>query len=504
MLEKIKSPLYELNFLAFASGFFSLCIQVIATHYAFLAHPQSSYAIGMSLFSFLTGLGIASTLAVKYQSYLLKNYRLISGRALFFVGIYFGLLSLFHNELRNGIRSLSVFLIENPGGRHLLAITFLSFLFLLLPAIFIGIIYPIANDRRGQIRGIETGKTSFFDYLGASAGALFCSFLLVPYLGLKTSSVVVVVMILVVSLFWQKNFFKILTCLFIGVFIWVSRSPLIGDLRKASSSIQPQKIIYSEPSPYGDVIVTEKLEGSHNKRLTVGLRGMCAVVDNKSEILMADLSLQLLKKSNLAVSNVGLGCGYTARRLKYDPRVGQLDIIEINPQIKEASRFFGAPLEESTGAKTQVHIEDGYNFLKLNPNQKYDAIIVDVEEPSVIHSSALFTYDYFIEAKEHLLAGGVFSIWNFYQPETNRIILNSLRATFKYADVAVISNRAVFVAGDFPIDLSKVDQSKEKKEIILKSPQTEIATVTDNPYPKYFKVNSVFGLPSWYEDPFEL
>jgi spermidine synthase len=502
MKNPLQRNLIEISFLAFLSGFFSLCIQVIATHYAFLAHPQSSYAIGMSLFAFLTGLGVASSIAVRYQKKLLANFQRVIAWVFTGVGIYFLTITMVSQELRQWVHMISTLLVRDPGWQHLLSITLMSFWYLFIPATALGLLFPVLNDRRSGIQTSLTGKTSLFDYLGAGLGSLFCAFVLVPNIGLKDSSILVGMLILAASLPWHLNWARVaVTGLALVLPVTLHKSE-IGTLWNVHESFTPREIVFSEPSPYGDILVTRDKVFPYHLVLSIGQRRMCSNTFNSSEQLLATLPVSLLKRGSLRTMNIGLGCGYTASALKKQPTVKTLDIVEINPVIVDANQVFGNELLKNFGAATQIHVEEGYQYLLGHPDL-YDLIVVDVEEPTVLHSSALFTKEFFQAVKAHLQPDGIFSLWAFDQPETGRIVLNTLRSVFPFADVIVEDGALVFIAGNVTQNLAHDPVHFRDRHRLLNSPQKEIATLTNNPYPKYFKIATVFGLPPWYEDPFE-
>lgn len=499
----LKFQLREISALAFLTGFFSLCLQVVATHYAFLAHPQTSYAIGMSLFSFLTGLGVASQLSVKFQDLLQRNFRKLVAWVFTCVGLYFLMVTMFSNELREEVRRLCMNLASDPGVQHTISITILSFFFLFIPAVALGLLFPVINDRRANLKTPETGKTSFYDYLGAGIGALLCAFWLVPLGGLKNASIAVSTFMIAASLPWHGNWLRLAVTVVALTLPPLAKSSLYGEISGAHFSIAQNVLLFSEPSPFGEVsVMAHRTQVPHSMTLMIGLRAMCADTDNLTERMLSRIPLDQVRGEDLNVANVGLGCGFTARILKREPKVANLDIVEINPVIPKATKFFNPDLFSEPHAP-HLHIADGYDFFRRS-TANYDIVVVDVEEPSVVHSSALFTQDFFKEVNGHLNERGMFTLWTFYEPATGRIILNTLRSVFQFADVLVAEQKLVFVAANRPFDLGQYRNALPLKRRLLSMPQTEIATIADNPYAKYFKVNSVFGLPPWYEDPFEM
>ena len=83
--------------------------------------------------------------------------------------------------------------------------------------------------------------------------------------------------------------------------------------------------------------------------------------------------------------------------------------------------------------KVTVTNQDGLEYILLNKTKKFDAIIVDIEEPGVIQSSLIYTDEYIKLASKQLKNGGVFAIWAILGgDEYNKILYRTLKNTFPY------------------------------------------------------------------------
>ena len=78
-------------------------------------------------------------------------------------------------------------------------------------------------------------------------------------------------------------------------------------------------------------------------------------------------------------------------------------IVEINPVVYEAARSHFASWngEVLDMDHVSVIIDDGAAILR-KMEEHYDAIVIDIEEATVIQSSPLYTVDYFRIAKSKL------------------------------------------------------------------------------------------------------
>jgi spermidine synthase len=107
---------------------------------------------------------------------------------------------------------------------------------------------------------------------------------------------------------------------------------------------------------------------------------------------------------------IGYASGVTAGAVLQYP-VRRMDVVELEPSIMIASRFFEhinhRPLHDK---RTRVIADDGRNFLSATA-RRYDVIINEPSNPWITGVSNLFTRDYFRIAKRRLKPGGIFCTW---------------------------------------------------------------------------------------------
>jgi len=84
-------------------------------------------------------------------------------------------------------------------------------------------------------------------------------------------------------------------------------------------------------------------------------------------------------------------------------------VLESNPQVVEASRFFDDwNYRVLSNPITELIVQDGRAHLQLT-NRSYDVIISEPSNPWMAGLAALFTHDFFTLAKERLNNGGIFA-----------------------------------------------------------------------------------------------
>ena len=133
-------------------------------------------------------------------------------------------------------------------------------------------------------------------------------------------------------------------------------------------------------------------------------------VDMPTQVLVALLPFQYVDAPD-DVLVVGLASGITAGAASLVPDIKSLEIVELEPSILEAARFFDEQnhyvLDDP---RTSVVMNDGRNHLLLAQPQSYDVV---VSEPQILISgvSNLFTREFWEMGKTRLKPGGVWSQW---------------------------------------------------------------------------------------------
>lgn len=162
--------------------------------------------------------------------------------------------------------------------------------------------------------------------------------------------------------------------------------------------------------------------------------------DMLTQKLIAHLPL-LLHERPRDVAIVGLGSGVTVGAALRHP-IERADVIEISPEVIEASRYF---VDENQHAlddpRTHLIVGDGRSHLLLSERQ-YDVIISEPSNPWIAGVAALFTREFFVTARDRLAPGGIMCQWaNAYNISDRD--LRSIVATF----ASVFPDGSVWLVG---------------------------------------------------------
>jgi Flp pilus assembly protein TadD len=125
--------------------------------------------------------------------------------------------------------------------------------------------------------------------------------------------------------------------------------------------------------------------------------------------LLAHLPL-LLHPSPRRVCVIGLGSGVTLGASLTHP-VERVDVVEISPEVVEASSLFAAENHNALNdPRTELIVGDGRSHLLLSTEQ-YDVIISEPSNPWMAGVATLFTREFFLAARARLAPGGILMQW---------------------------------------------------------------------------------------------
>ena len=220
-----------------------------------------------------------------------------------------------------------------------------------------------------------------------------------------------------------------------GVYMYAPYVPKDLDL---STLLKAGTLLYYREGAAATVSV-KKLTGT----TTLAVDGKVDA-SNRSDMLTQKLvaHLPLLLHDNpREVMIVGLGSGATAGSALRHP-ITRADVLEISPEVVEASQFFVAENYDALkDPRTNLIVGDGRSHLLLT-NRKYDVIISEPSNPWIAGVAALFTREFFGAARDRLAPGGIMCQWaNAYNISDGD--LRSIAATF----TSVFPNGSVWLVG---------------------------------------------------------
>ncbi|HEV3115870.1 MAG TPA: fused MFS/spermidine synthase, partial [Gemmataceae bacterium] len=355
------------------------------------------------------------------------------------------------------------------------------------PACLWGASFPLALAAiaaRGQDAGQLVGGVYAANTVGAIAGALAFSMLLVPALGTAGAQRVLIglsagaALAALVPLFWQgrKDLSSPATrwaarlggaaalavALAGAVWLAITVAPVpwgvvaYGRHMASWPEHLVPGIVDEKDIPIGseqDIYCTYVGEGMNvSVAVTLtpaGIRSFHGAGKVQASTLPADMRLQrmlghlsaLLHKKPEKVLVVACGAGVTAGTFVLHPDVKRVVICDIEPLVPTTvTPMFGPENYHVVdgiakhnphivnGKQVEVVYDDGRHFIRTS-KEKFDIITSDPIDPWVKGCAALNTVEYYQMCKEHLNPGGVMSLWiPLY--ESNLDTAKSVIATF--------------------------------------------------------------------------
>ena len=432
------------------SGFCSMAYEVFWTRLLGLLVGPTTYSFTMVLVTFITGLALGGIVwgmagdRSRNPVALLGATQIAAALAALLFSQVMGNSQIFFakliHEFQDGFFRL-----------HLLK-GLLLFGFMVPTTFFLGAAFPLVG--RIYTRSLAgAGKSIGYAYavnsIGAVLGAFSAGFILIPFLGKENGIRLVVCLQLASALIilakgmgmWKMPPLRkaaapaacvigfVLLAFFprwdhvmlsIGKYHRFDRPEIrqvgwfdaLFSWEKYFPEMKTEKLLF-----YGDgiggfttVLETVGLLGDVNYNLcNSGKPDASSTRDMDTQTLLAHFAMLYHPKAEDALV-IGLGSGVTAGEILHYP-VKQLDIVEINEQVVEASKFFIAEnnnvLEDE---RTRLIIQDARAHLALT-NREYDLITSEPSNPWMSGIAALYTRDFFELVYARLKPGGFFVQW---------------------------------------------------------------------------------------------
>jgi spermidine synthase len=424
------------------SGFSALVYEVAWTRLLALVIGPTTYAFATMAAVFITGLAIGSTLGARVARGTSRPVAWLA--ALLAAGAVAATIAAWYGATR---LPLSVAVqVADPSAdlsgvvwRQAIAVGLL-----LLPmTLALGASFPLALAVAGAWDDSARNAARLYaaNTAGAVAGALSAGFVLIPAFGLRESirgaALAAVLGGALVFVLARGPKTKdgprpknqgprtILTCLLLtaGAFAAVLAVPSWDRSLLASGAykyapylagadleavLRAGTLDYYKEGPSGTISVRE-LTGTRSMAID-GKVDASSGGDMLTQRLLGLLPV-LLHGHAEEVAIVGLGSGVTAGSALAPATVRRADVIEISPEVVEASHFFD--LENGhVLAQPEVHliVGDGRSHLLLTA-RRYDVIVSEPSNPWMAGVATLFTREFFEAAKSRLKPDGLMCQW---------------------------------------------------------------------------------------------
>ena len=457
------SKVKKLNVLlitAFLTGFIAISYEMVWIRCLNYLINNSTYTFSLILFVFLIGIAIGSFLNSSIQK--------IKDKKLFFALIQFSMvvLSLIIIYLFYDIAYSEAFreiFIERPDKtaawyENIGLNFYFSLMVFLLPAILMGVSFPLLSDLYYSEGGFNSGYAISRVYVlntwGSVAGALIPVFLLIPLLaGLKNTMYFLVALNLVIALYFvydsKYSRKKVLIPSLVALVLLIGWSTKSGNVLASLEGLNDDnindEIYYYEEGTMATVKVYDR-KGS--KSLSIDGVTIASEAYKAKESAIAHFPfLTPTKIKDVLV--VGLASGSTLRSTLLHKEVNSIDVVEIVPSVVDAVSYFDdSGNDVLANQKVNLYIDDIISFLNYT-DKKYDLISSDGKfGPLNKANTTMLSKDYYDLCKERLKDDGIFIQWITTKIPNKHFttILNTTREVFPFTEMFLNRNNLFLIS----------------------------------------------------------
>lgn len=318
-----------------------------------------------------------------------------------------------------------------------------------LPATLLwGASFPLAlaaAAARGRDPGRVVGAVYASNTVGAIAGALSVSLVLIPWIGTQKSQQAMILvsvfgaLLLLGAWAWShasKVPAMVLTLAFGGaVVLAFTVRPMppeaIAYGRRIAKMLGQSQAIHVEEGRNSSVVITRWPDGTLEFCVNGHVQATNTSFDMRLQRMVGHLPA-LLHPNPRSALNIGFGAGVSAGTLTRYPSIRTITICEIEPIVpKITSRFFA---QENYNVfhdpRTRLVFDDARHYV-LTTTQKFDIIASDPLDVFAKGTASLYTLEYFETVKKRLNPGGVFSLYVPLYESDERTVRSELATFFE-------------------------------------------------------------------------
>jgi spermidine synthase len=329
-----------------------------------------------------------------------------------------------------------------------------SFCAILPPTLFWGASFPLAcaaaafpdeaasAHDSGRDSGRIVGGIYAANTLGAIAGALAVSLVLIPSIGTQHTQRVLLAIAVIGA--WavlipgrqgmarpRRLTALLALCLPLALFLMWRVHPIPGGVIAYGRRMSTWngKVLYTAEGINSSVAISRSTDGETEVDVNGHVEATTEPYDMKLQRMVGHLPA-MLHPHPRSVLGIGFGAGVSAGTFTRYPSIERITVCEIEPVIPATStRYFAREnYDVLHNPRTRIVFDDARHYVLTTP-EKFDIIASDPLDVFVKGTAALYSQEYFEAVKRHLNPGGMFSL---YVPlyETDEATIRSELATF--------------------------------------------------------------------------
>ena len=508
------------------SGFCALGYEVLWSRILTIVVGASVYSFTIMLVAFLAGIALGSEAYgllprfFKIKDKGMNRSILWFGGVQVIIGVTALLVTIYIRDIpANSIRIQNYFLemgIRSFGVRVWSNFT-LAFFYMVVPAFFMGVAFPLAGKIHAEYRkmvGGAVGEILAYNTMGAILGAAISGYIMIYLFGIERSLQMLTVINIGFGLlvFFSLRNINLLNWGMAGLaaaavlFLALNQNALrIWDMKYFAIFRNNQPQAFRTPEIvreaventdvlyYGEgveaIVSSIKIKGGEQSFITNGRIEASTHLQGQQHLFALSHLPMLLHKKPKSVLVVGLGSGMTLGAISVHPSVERMILLEIEPKVMGVAKTFEKYNHHVLDhPKLKIIFNDGRNFL-MTSNKKFDVITADPIHPWFRGAGYLYTTEYFKLASEHLLLGGVICQWlPIYEmtPGDLKSVVRTFGEHFRYTMLWLTHYDAELVGSNSPILIDEAELEKRIAEPAIHSDLSRVMMGSATDFLSYF------------------
>ena len=406
---------YMLVFL-FLTGFISLAYEMLWVRILSTYGLSTSQAFALILAGFLLGFSVGAWVVARKVDHRRDLEAWFS--AVSIITAFSGAVVLL---LFRQFEALTILLADATPASQLTLGMALAFTVSFIPAVFMGILFPLGVRIYAQDIdriGAKAGNTFFSNTLGCVLGSLLTGFVLIPFVGMWNTTLILINLSLLIAVAFllrarrpaRAQWASLLVIAVIANLLVFTDSKTFHaelkgrDLRTAAEGFD---VIYYAEGLSGTVTAVERgnYRGLFVDGQNVSGTDIVLLADSK---MLAHVPLLLAEEPEVALT-VGYGTGTTSGSMQ----MHDVDVhaVEIEEKIIEAAPLFDKVNNGSyADPDLDIVLDDARNYIATT-NNEFSVIVTDVTNLKYKRNPYLYTREYFEIMRGALSPDGVAAAW---------------------------------------------------------------------------------------------
>jgi len=399
-------------FSIFVIGFTAMASQIALVREFLIVFCGNELSLAFILASWLIGGAIGSALLGARFAHKLKDRVFVFGACQIALSVLLPASVMV-------IRSIRPVLNINPGEIiPVFLIASASFIVLLPICAILGFMFSLAScihRPEPRLGASRISEVYILEALGAIAGGLITSFILIRYLSSIQIMGSLGLLMTAASFYLLKSRSKekpgrgisVIAAIVFSAYILLWLFGAWNELDRYSLRMEwkGSELLASRNSIYGNIVVTRN--GGQHSFFDNGLH--LYTVPNKSAAEEAVHFALLEHPDPKKVLLIGGGAGGLIREIAMHP-VERIDYVELDPLIIKMAEEYLPPeyRAQFLDPKVSVIFEDGRRYVKTTA-KKYDCIIVNIGDPYTAQLNRYYTLEFYQEIRNIMNSGGILS-----------------------------------------------------------------------------------------------